>query len=82
MMAVHVTRHACTRYVERINPTLTPAEARATIERSAKAIETAQRFGCRVVIAGRAKLLLDGTRVVTVILRGWPTNTLHREILR
>jgi len=65
-----VTAHACERYVERIDPRLSLAAARARIESSASAIEAAADFGCRVVRQGcGAKLILAGDHVVTVYPR-------------
>lgn len=67
-MSVIVTAHACSRYVERINPRLSLDEARAAIEASNKAIETAIGFGAHVVKLGcGGRLVLDGSRVVTVL---------------
>lgn len=80
---IHVTIHAAARYVERINPALTPDEARAAIERSAPAIETAARFGCATVIKDRAKFVLDGERVITVLCRQqMAVHNFPREIFR
>jgi hypothetical protein len=65
-----VTQHAVERYQERIDPRLTPAEARAAIQASARAVEVAARFGCRSVRQGcGAKLILVGDAVVTVLSR-------------
>lgn len=70
MISVHVTYHACQRYVERVNGKLTLEEAAEAIRGHASAIEAAARFRCCTVIMGEGgKLLLDGTRVVTVLPR-------------
>lgn len=65
---VHCTRHAAERFVERIDPTLSLEQASTRILTSAPAIRVAAAFGCKTVIRGDgAKLVLDGTRVLTVI---------------
>lgn len=70
MTAVHVTMHACERYIERVNGKLTIKEAAEAIRGHASAIEAAARFRCHTVIMGEGgKLLLAGTRVVTVLPR-------------
>lgn len=67
---IHVTAHAVDRYRERINPILTPDQAKAVIQSHAIAVKAAADFGCRVVRTGNgAKPILDGTTVVTVIAR-------------
>lgn len=64
---IHVTSHACERFVERIDSRLTFDQARAAILRSAAAIECAARFGCGTVRLGNgARLVLVGATVVTV----------------
>jgi hypothetical protein len=73
--AVHVTMHACQRYVERIDGRLTIEEARAEIQGHACAISTAAAFGARIVKTSRAKLVLQGARVVTVLDRHWLVNS-------
>jgi len=67
---VHVTHHAALRYVERVNAKLTIEEAAEAIRGHASAIEAAAKFRCCTVIMGEGgKLLLAGTRVVTVLPR-------------
>lgn len=67
--AIHVTRHAAERYVERINPYLTLDEAAAAIRAHTDVCCKAASFGCWVVLTREAKLLLDGRSVVTVLHR-------------
>ncbi len=71
MTAVHVTMHAAQRYVERIDGRLTIEEAFAAIQEHGPAISAAAAFGCHVVKTSRAKLVLQGNRVVTVMNRHW-----------
>jgi hypothetical protein len=67
---IHVTPHACERYIERVAP-VSLAEAREAIMSHAKAIEAAADFRCEVVrCAGGERLVLSGTRVLTVYGRG------------
>lgn len=67
---VMISQHAAERYVERIDPALTIAEARARIAESLPALERASKFGARVVRQGcGAKLVLVGDTVVTVLTR-------------
>lgn len=67
---IHVSRHACERYVERVDPRLTLAEAEVIIRTHAPAVRVAAAFGCKVVRTGSgAKLLLEGLSVVTVLNR-------------
>jgi hypothetical protein len=69
---IHVSNHACQRYRERIDPACSLAEAHERIVASAPMIETAAKFGARLVRqASGAKLILEGTAVVTVYPRGW-----------
>ena len=66
-VSFHISAHACQRFVERVNPKLTLAEAHAEIEAHARAIEAALSLGCKCVRLGNhARLILDGPRVVTV----------------
>lgn len=63
-----VTVHARKRWIQRVDPTATLADAAAAIGRSARAIEAAARFGCDTVILGNgARLKLDGDTVMTVL---------------
>ena len=67
---VHVSRHACQRYIERVDSSLTLEQADAAIRAHARAIRIAASFGCGVVRTGcGAKLLLEGLSVVTVLSR-------------
>lgn len=69
-----VAARAVARFIERIDPRLTPADARARIEASASAIEAAARFGCTRVRQGcGARLILVGDHVVTV----YPRRSVH-----
>jgi hypothetical protein len=64
---IHVTAHAIERFQQRVAPCCTVDEARAAIMSHAKAIESAADFGCEVVrCGGGERLVLDGTRVLTV----------------
>lgn len=66
-----VTMHARQRYIERIDPTATLEQAAAVIHASERAVRTAHAFRCKLVKMGNgARLVLDGTRVVTVLARG------------
>lgn len=63
-----VTTHAAQRYVERVNPRLTEAEAAATIMSAERAITCAASIGCHVIkMANGAKLMVRDNRVVTVL---------------
>lgn len=65
-----VSQHAALRFVERIAPHMSLAEARAEIASHARAIEIAAQFGAPVVRLGNgAKLILKADTVVTVIER-------------
>lgn len=65
---IQVTAHAAQRYVERVNPRLTPAEAETAILASARAIEAAIGFHARVIRLGcGAKLIIERDRVLTVL---------------
>jgi hypothetical protein len=67
---IHVTAHAAQRFIERV-AACTLDQARAHILSHAKAIEAAADFHCEVVrCAGGERLVLDGTRVLTVYGRG------------
>jgi hypothetical protein len=69
-MCVHVSRHACLRYGERVQP-CSLDEAKARILESERAIEAAAAFGCQIVRRARGeRLVLEGTRVVTVYADG------------
>ena len=62
---IHVTEHAIDRYIERVAP-VDRATAYAIIAAAERGVETAARFGASVVRTASAKLVLDGTTVVTV----------------
>lgn len=65
-MSIHVSRHACQRYAERVAP-CSLADARKHILESSRAIEAAAKFGCQVVRRWKGeRLVLEGDRVVTV----------------
>jgi hypothetical protein len=65
-MSIHVSLHACERFVERVTA-CTLDQAREHILSHAKAIEAAADFGCEVVrCAGGERLVRSGTRVLTV----------------
>lgn len=67
---MHVTPLAIDRFLERIDGSLTRAEAEAKMLTASVAVERAAAFGCRVVKMGcGAKLILKGTTVVTVLER-------------
>lgn len=62
-----VTNHAAARYVERVDPRLTPDQARAEMLGAAHAIDIACVFGAKMVKMGNgARLVLEGEVVVTV----------------
>jgi hypothetical protein len=66
---IHITNHAVQRFQERVRPCST-GQAREHILSHAKAIEAAAAFGCEVVrCAGGERLVLSGTRVLTVYAR-------------
>lgn len=68
MMPVIITQHAAQRWCERVNPTLTPAEASAAIMSAERAIEAAARIDCHVVRMGNGvKLMVREGRVITVL---------------
>lgn len=73
-MSFAITRHAVTRYIERIEP-VTRAEAYRRIRSHARVIELAIAFGAHTVRTGDgAKLVLSGVtrvRVVTVFPKSW-----------
>ena len=67
---IFVSRHAAQRYVERIDGRITVEEATAEIRSHARVVQIAAGFGCSVVrLANGAKLILNGSDVVTVIGR-------------
>lgn len=70
MGGVRVTRHAVTRWMERVRP-CTRAQARAAILTHSPAIMAAAAFGARSVkLASRHRLKLEGTTVLTVLPEG------------
>jgi hypothetical protein len=55
-----VTRHACERWIERVDAAATLDEARAAIRSHARAIDAAFGIGCKCVRLGnRCRLVLD-----------------------
>jgi hypothetical protein len=65
-MTVHVTNHACSRFIERV-AACSIDQAREHILAHTKAIEAAAAFHCEVVLCGNGeRLILQGTRVLTV----------------
>jgi hypothetical protein len=67
---VIVTHHACQRYVERVAPQLSLAEAAEQIKSHERAVECAADFRCTTVKLGNgARLILAGAVVVTVLPR-------------
>jgi hypothetical protein len=67
---IHVTPHACERFIERV-AACTLDQAREHILSHAKAIECAADFGCEIVrCGGGERLVLSGTRVLTIYGRG------------
>jgi hypothetical protein len=66
---IHVTHHACERFIERVAG-VTIEEARVAILSHTRAIEVAAAFGCQVVRLGSGqRLILNGSRVLTVYPR-------------
>lgn len=77
-----ITDHAVARYQERIDPALTAAQARAAILSHGPVVKKAAAFGCRTVRMGNGgKLVLDGTRVVTVLAKGWASRDLLTPVV-
>ncbi|MBE7186036.1 MAG: hypothetical protein INR68_16690 [Methylobacterium mesophilicum] len=75
MTPVDVTLHAAERYVERVAPRLTLAEATAAIKAHDRAIRAAADFRCSLVILPEGgKLLLAGVKVISVL----PRNSRYR----
>jgi hypothetical protein len=67
---IHITTHAIERFIERI-AACTTAQAREHILSHSKAIHAAADFHCDIVRLGDgSRLVLDGTRVLTVYGRG------------
>lgn len=67
---IHVTPLAIARFIERVAP-CTLDQAREHILSHAKAIECAADFHCEIVkCGGGERLVLDGTRVLTIYGRG------------
>jgi hypothetical protein len=67
-MTVHVTRRAAERYLERVDPRLTMAEAIEAL--SSPTIRRAAEFGAAYVRLGTGqRVALDGFVVVTVLPR-------------
>ncbi|HVM38316.1 MAG TPA: hypothetical protein VM265_08020 [Sphingomicrobium sp.] len=62
---IHITEHAIERYIERVAH-VDRATAYAAIASAERGVEAAARFGATVVRTATAKLVLDGTTVVTV----------------
>ncbi len=66
---IHVTRHACQRYQQRIDP-VTQAVARARILSHSPALEVAVSMGARLLKLGDgSRLVLSGCTVVTVFAK-------------
>ena len=74
-----ISNHAAERYIERVEPGLSMAEARAAIRGYSKGIEAALEFGCKSIrLACGARLMLDiGHRVVTTVHPAQPK--IHRR---
>lgn len=70
---IHVTEHAIDRFIERIR-FCDREVARATIAAAERAVEVAASFGASTVKTAQAKLVLQGTTVVTVMPRNWIEN--------
>lgn len=80
MTRLHVTRHAAERYLERVNPRLTLAEAIEAL--SSPTIQRAADFGAAYVRLGTGqRIALDGHVVVTVLPKEQRVKCLgiHRE---
>lgn len=78
MPDIYVTRHAAERFIERVDPRLTFDQARDAILASAPAITVAASIGCTVIRRTGHKLILDGARIVTVIVPEHPLSG-HRD---
>lgn len=62
-----VTHHAAVRYTERVEP-CDVETARLRILSAQRVIDRAAAFGCSTIVMGNgARLVLDGTSVVTVL---------------
>jgi hypothetical protein len=67
---ISISHHAAVRYIERVDPCLTPVEAVSAIRQHDRAIDVAALFGCPLVKLGSgARLVLIGWDVVTVLAR-------------
>lgn len=72
MTAVLISHHAALRWIERVDPRATMAEAYAAIQAYARVIRIAIAFGARCVRVGcGAKLIIADGVVATVYRRGW-----------
>jgi hypothetical protein len=66
---IHVTRHACQRYQQRIEP-VTQRVARDRILSHSRALEAAVAMGAKIVKLGDgSRLLLTGCTVTTVFAK-------------
>jgi len=64
---IEVTWHAIQRWIERVEPGLTLAEAREHIMAHSRALEAAASIGCSSVrLSCGSRLILDGHKVVTI----------------
>lgn len=78
---ISISQHAAMRYIERVEPALTVAEARAAIREHSRAIACAAEFGCEYVrLASRARLVLCGWDVVTVLGADQPPGRCSCEV--
>lgn len=63
-----ISQHAAERFVERVNPRLTLAEARAAIRCYARSIEAAVTLGCHSIrLASGHRLIIQDGEVITVM---------------
>lgn len=65
-----VTENAIDRYIELIEP-VSRGDARNHIASAERGVEAAARFGAHIVKTAKAKLVLQGNRVVTVLPHNW-----------
>lgn len=69
-MMIHVTQHACERWIERVDPLASIETARLAILAHEPMLNAAVNFGCHQVNLGcGARLLLKGHTVTTVAPR-------------
>ena len=67
---IHITAHAVSRWIERVNPQASQEDATAAIHSHDEAIRKAADFGANTLRLGcGARLILDHLTVITVLPR-------------